>query len=261
MVVAFIIRQADKPANVTCHVPLRFISTLKKSVCATARAAAASACLMSLQIAVSIDALSPLSPQASRRSRFRLRDFAKPMLCACAKYNFAQGKRTALEYYFAKLKPRRRADDDRRASDTTVAEHRHAIKKPPWKLYTFYGDVRVVSNPDVKPIQGADVDPDGYAKAARNLKSSNTLVYLNIHVNTPEGIPFTDTCPAECRNGQFLTYMQNIDQSLDLTPWWRSKKAFDFFHMKTGDKFNEQPTTLPSIPTRNAAGRNAPNAN
>ena len=43
-------------------------------------------------------------------------------------------------------------------------------------------------------------------------QSSNTLVYLNIHVNTPEGIPFTDTCPAECRNGQFLTYMQNIDQ-------------------------------------------------
>uniref|UniRef100_A0A0E0ID76 Uncharacterized protein n=1 Tax=Oryza nivara TaxID=4536 RepID=A0A0E0ID76_ORYNI len=24
-------------------------------------------------------------------------------------------------------------------------------KKPPWKLYTFYGDIRVVSNPDVKP--------------------------------------------------------------------------------------------------------------
>ena len=32
-----------------------------------------------------------------------------------------------------------------------------------------------------------------------------TCTYLSIHVNAPEGIPFTNTCPAECWQGYFLT--------------------------------------------------------
>ena len=40
--------------------------------------------------------------------------------------------------------------------------------------------------------------------------------------------------------------LELFKQHLELTPWWRSEEAFDFFNMKAWDKFNQQAVVQPS---------------